>query len=236
MIVHDEFLGSLVGCYYGGNVAGPVDIGVYRRNNGECYVELGPHGTKIKVEEADLLSFANVISVSLETTSDKRQDSSSGRKREFHHDVEPNASIVMRTKFMTNHQYDEYCELDRLIRGAMAANKARTNNYPSSPSVSAEEFRTVKLDIGRGAGYTTWIVNNAGPDDVILVPSEFTRDIFVGLGAHASILNAHYVSSVRLRSCNVFVDQPSAVIASIGGKTRFYETVAECSQIVMLGQ
>lgn len=145
-------------------------------------------------------------------------------------------SIVMRTKFMTNYQYDEYCELDRLIRGAMAANKTRMNNHPSSPYVSAEEFRTVKLDIGRGAGYTTWIVNNAGPDDVILVPSEITRDIFVGLGAHASILNAHYVSNVRLRSCNVFVDQPSAVIASIGGKTRFYETVAECSQIVMLGQ
>jgi hypothetical protein len=137
---------------------------------------------------------------------------------------------------MTNYQYDEYCELDRLIRGAMAANKTRMNNHPSSPYVSAEEFRTVKLDIGRGAGYTTWIVNNAGPDDVILVPSEITRDIFVGLGAHASILNAHYVSNVRLRSCNVFVDQPSAVIASIGGKTRFYETVAECSQIVMLGQ
>lgn len=234
MIVYDEFLGSLLGSLVGhcyGNVAGLVNIGVHRRN-GACYVELGPYGTKIKVEEADLLSFANVISTNLETTSDKRQDSNSGRKREFHHDVEPNASIVMEP----NRQDDEYCELDRLIRGAMAANKARTNNHPSSPSVSAEEFRTVKLDIGRGAGYTTWIVNNAGPDDVILVPSEFTRDIFVGLGAHAYILNAYYVSNVRLRSCNVFVDQPSAVIASIGGKTRFYETVAECSQIVMLGQ
>lgn len=231
----DEFLGSLVGhCYGYGNVADIADIIVYRRN-GECYVELGPYGTKIKVKEADLLSFADIISTSLETTSDKRQDSNSGRKREFHY----NASTVMEPKFTIDRQGDEYRKLDSLIRGAMAANKAKTNNlcaYQPSSHLTAQEFRTVKLDIGRQAGYTTWIVNNAGPDDVILVPSEFTRDIFVGLGAHASILNAHYVSNVRLQSCNVFVDQPSAVIESIGGKTRFYETVAECSQIVMLGQ
>lgn len=133
---------------------------------------------------------------------------------------------------------------DELITQAISLNWERLNEqwarqlrYATSDADFLQEFATVRVNIGRMGGYTTYIKQHALPFDLILVDKqEWTKEFHQGhVYTHRQLTQ---YKSVRGRTLDkVWVDNASMVLNTAEKVFEFYQEISvfKPSQIIMLG-
>jgi hypothetical protein len=101
--------------------------------------------------------------------------------------------------------YNEYCSLK------------------NDPIASAINFCTVNCNAGRGVGKTEYIINNAGPDDLILVSQDRFKSKIKERNNFATVLSVCDLQNHRVpltRFVNFYIDEPHMIFRN---KQMLYE-------------
>lgn len=101
------------------------------------------------------------------------------------------------------------------------------------------QHATVRIDIGRAGGYTTFIKDNAIQTDLIIVKNQFMIKEFVRGRIYTleSIIDYNALVSASVKPEKVWVDSATLVLDSAIKVERFYQEMAKLgvNQIIMLG-
>lgn len=103
--------------------------------------------------------------------------------------------------------------------------------------VFLREFGTISLNLGRAAGHTTYIENNAMPNDLIIVLNHaWTKEFHRGRIHTMNQLLNNYLKGMHSVE-KVWVDTASVTLKKPSDMYQFYQEVSALkpSQIIMLG-
>lgn len=143
-------------------------------------------------------------------------------------------------------KYSSFVDAINLLRKINLQNQAAAIRHGMTDflSVSAfiREYKIVSLDCGRQVGKTNYILNNAEPSDLIIVP---TQSQAVGYERQLLPQKSHEVwvahsipNKLISNSCSfrdIYIDEPASLIKNSAIFNLLLQRVYVASQIVMLG-
>jgi hypothetical protein len=123
-------------------------------------------------------------------------------------------------------------EFTKLIDASIAVNAIQrkvyekySTRYTGDAINYALNFCTVDVNVGRGTGKTQYIIDHAGPDDLVLVGQERFKAHFKAKNSQAIIMCCHEVQNCRApltRFKKFYIDEPYMVFPRRQDLHEFY--------------